>query len=236
LNTAYGYEVAGVAFDSNYIYWIRDTYGGCFPSTPSCQCQGIYRANANGTGVTQYFTSAWYTLPLADAGTLYMVDYFNAKVVVATSQTFTNNVPPTALPQAGTPTSLQTDANYVYWIDQGNKKFYRAKKIGAATSDDITPTSGMPGGSLANAFMVDPNTNNIYFVSPNSSPNTAVTQQIYVMPKDGSGPAKAIPGALISNYGDSLSAFAQDATALYWTTYGFDSLAQPFSAVYKLAK
>ena len=51
-----------------------------------------------------------------------------------------------------------------------------------------------------------------------------------------SGPALAIPGALTSTHGDSATALTQDATALYWTTYGFDSNPPPYSAVYKLAK
>ncbi len=48
--------------------------------------------------------------------------------------------------------------------------------------------------------------------------------------------ASVSPESTCASTRRSLSAFAQDATALYWTTYGFDSNTQPFSAVYKLAK
>ena len=95
-----------------------------------------------------------------------MVDYFNARVVAATSATFTNDVPPTPLPQAGTPAGLQTDADYVYWIDTSAKQFYRARKAGATAAETITPPSGMPSGSLWFKFLVDSQTNRLYFVSP----------------------------------------------------------------------
>jgi hypothetical protein len=234
LSTAYGYEVAGVAFDSSFVYWIRDTYGGCAIS--SCQCPGIYRANADGTGVNIYFsaTGHHYTNPVADSGTLYFVDFESQAIQAATSATFTANTAPIGLPSAGAPAGLATDANYVYWIDTTNKKFYRTPKVAPTMATDITPASGMPTGSLWSAFLVD--TTSIYFVSPAPTYNTANTQTIYRMPKDGSGPAVRIPGAIISSSGDSAASMTQDATALYWGRYGFDSGTAPFAARYKLVK
>jgi hypothetical protein len=238
LATAYGYETSAVTTDSGYIYWTRDTYGGCFPSTPSCQCQGIYRANSDGSGVTQFFTTSWYTLPIADSGTLYMLDYFNNQVVAATTSTFSSNASPVPIPTTGKPASLQIDPQYVYWVDSAALKFYRAAKIGATSAQDITPMMGMPTGSLWSSFLVDKQ--NIYFVSPAPTYNVANTENIYVMPKDGSGPARKIPGAVISSAGDSIVSWTQDASAIYWTTYGFDisttTNPPPYSAIYKLAK
>ena len=37
-------------------------------------------------------------------------------------------------------------------------------------------------------------------------------------------------------YGDSISAWTQDADAIYWTTYGVDPGPEPYSTVMKLAK
>jgi hypothetical protein len=234
LSTAYGYEVNGIAFDSSFIYWIRNTYGGCAIS--SCQCPGIYRANADGSGITLYFASTGYhyTNPVVDSGTLYFVEYETQTIKAATSTTFTMSSPPIALPSAGTPAGLATDANYVYWIDTTANKFYRIPKVAPTMATDITPMSGIPSVSLWNLFLVD--AANIYFVSPAPAYNAANTQKIYRMPKDGSGPAAPIPGALVSASGDSASSMTQDSTALYWGTYGFDSSTAPFAAIYKLAK
>lgn len=220
-------NIAAIAADANYIYFSEFwRFGGG-------NQYGIFRADrATGANVTRYFygandgTKGKIDNIFAEGGSIYFGDVASKKIYAASPTTLDS--PLDLATTSADPGPVQTDATYVYYYDAG--KFYRVKKLGG-TPEDITPTPGLP--TTVHAFLVD--AENVYFFGPKVADyNVDNGQKLYAFPK---GAKSADPPVVLTDVGaDNVSATTQDATTIYWTTYGRDGTPPPYSAIYKIAK
>jgi hypothetical protein len=173
---ANGQNVAAIAADSTYVYFSHFwRFGGA-------NQYGIFRADRNtGANVQRYFYGAdngavgKIDSIFAEGGSVYFADNATNKIYAAAP---TNLGAPIELATTVNPPGrVQTDATYLYYYD--NNKFFRVKKVGGTTPDDITPTPGLPV-SVA-TFLVDDTY--IYFFGPNGDLNADNNQKLYAFPK-----------------------------------------------------
>ena len=224
-----GENIAAIAADATYVYFSEFyRFGGANKT-------GIFRADrATGANVTRFFFDGTGKGEIdsiyAEGGSVYFGDNKTNKIYAAAPTNLDN--PVELVTTVEPPRSPQTDATYVYYFD--NNKFWRVKKVGTPVPEDITPTPGIPGTINAH-FLVDDTF--IYFFSPDAADlNANNNQKLYAFKK---ATKSADPPTVLAIVGsDNVSAITQDATTIYWTTYGRDTPPSPppYSAVYKVAK
>jgi hypothetical protein len=200
-------EMQALSADATYLYW---THKGQ---------PGIYRAATDGTGQAEYFTTTMTGEVVAEGGQVFFSESENKVVRVASPTNIAGAVPVSApIANALSPSSntIHSDGTFVYFADTAGR-FYRAPVGGgAAAAQEITPL----GQSAAFPFVVD--STYVYAVG---------NRQIVRFPKDGTGSAK-----LLVTLNDDSYVVVQDATSLYFTTYGIGGTSPPFAAVWRLAK
>lgn len=229
---AAGQEINAIAADASYVYFTEFyRFGGA-------NQRGIFRADrATGANVTRYFFNDTTKVGgaidaiFAEAGSIYFSDNDTKKIYAASPTTL--NTPIELATTIDAPGPVQTDTTYVYYND--SNKFFRVKKVGGTTPEDITPVPGLPAS--VDKFLVDDRF--VYFFSPRAYPNNLNVdnnQKLYAFPK---GTKSADPPFVLAIVGsDNVSAVAQDTDTIYWTTYGRDAASNPppYSAIYKVAK
>lgn len=200
--------IGNVAVDSNYVYW----------SEP----QGyIWRGNKDGTGATQYDVGPISVPIVARGGRLYYVTTTSGGLVAVDPSNLNTIL---SAFSGGTTVSAFTVGNtYVFWIDQTAQRIYRSSLLDTGAPQDITP----PGLSFTRKYLGMLTDDEYLYVENSDISNRGAT--IWRVATDGSSYQ---PMTIVE---DAIMSFVQDATALYFTTYGTAD-AGPYSAVWKLAK
>jgi hypothetical protein len=212
-----GYAVDRVQVDATNLYW---WYHG---STT------YYIGDKAGTAPTTGTLDATSTLVPDHAGDVF---YGSGGVVVKSP----GNMPATKTSLGtggGVPSFIQLDATYAYWLDVNTHRVWRAPVVGGGPVTEVTPVGGLPSAHSGTEFVVDPSGPYLFTFDFEVAGNGDVGT-IYRAPKDGSGPAQKV-----ADVPDGPGSITQDATAIYWGSYGSDALpahSPPTSAVYKLAK
>ncbi len=214
---AAGQEIAGIAADANYVYYSEFwRFGGANQT-------GLFRVDREtGLNVMRFHDTHKIDSIFVEGGSVYWADQATNTIYAASPAALDSFV--TLATTTNAPGVIQTDATYVYYQDGG--VFHRVNKLGG-TSDDITPPGGLIGGTVVN-FLVDGTY--VYYVAGSGAGN----QRWYYFRKDMTSPAVRTLASISSN--DTVSSVTQDATALYWTTYGGSGSAVPYSAIYRIAK
>jgi hypothetical protein len=204
-----------IAADATYVYWTVWGAGGGYGP-------GVYQANKDGTGsVTYSLQSTMISWVLPDNGQVLLTEAFNKYVAVA-APTDLNTTQPLCAPVASASQlgqQTQVEGAYVYFTDIAGR-FYRAPRTPQTQpppAQEITPTGAVP----SIPFVVD--ASHVYALGGG---------KIVRFNNDGSGGA-----VVLATLSDTAVTVVQDATSIYFTTYGnFANQGPPYSALWRLAK
>jgi hypothetical protein len=254
---------AGLACDNQYLYYTSPHNGTAYMSnldgTPVIPGNSpLY--SAGGT-IDAIDVDAKYVYMRSDWGpTLYVMDKTTRQVTTATVDPRQNFVAdadggfvyvssnsvlsrwPSGDPAAITPFGtgggkpsgdVRADRTFIYWFDSSARRLWRRPKDASTAPQDITPPAGLPAPYPDSTFIVDLDSDNLYFFSRQlSQVHQLGGTVIYRVSKSGNGTIQA----LATHLPDGVTSLAQDDKAIYWGTYGSDDGTAPYSAVYKLVK
>jgi hypothetical protein len=201
-------NVQALAADPTYLYWTQKNQ------------PGMFRSATDGTGQVEYFTTTMIGEIVAEGGQVFFSETQNKVVMVASPTNIAGAVAvsaPIGTVMSASSNTIHSDGTYVYFADDAGG-FYRAPIGGGGTAAAVPIKP--PGQSATSPFVVD--STYVYAVG---------SRQIVRFPKDGTGSTK-----LLVTLNDDSYIAVQDATSLYFTTYGSGGSSPPFAAVWRLAK